>query len=169
RWSRPALRIFGIVGPLAAIGLGAVSWVIAGLGILLASRAAAGLHDSLFGRFLGNATGAAEKIARQTVFVLAFVALTVLAVAASERLFALFAAIMVLGLSALVRSGPEERQTIWTRLGGSHSLLALAALIALPFSALIGVLALWNLALLGLLLWMSGATGLARPGKDRPV
>lgn len=160
-WSRPALRLAAIGLPVLGIGTAAAGWGIAALGMLVAGRAAGHAANRLFGRFVGRLTKPSEQIARDMAFAFAFVVVTVLSVAASDRLSGLFAALLLPGLATVLGrvTGPLSR--LWRRLAGSPSLVALAALVALPLGLLMPMLMLWNLALTGLLLWQTHRAPLA--------
>lgn len=160
-WSRPALRLAAIGLPVLGIGTAAAGWGIAALGMLVAGRAAGHAANRLFGRFVGRMTKPSEQIARDMAFAIAFVVVTVLSVAASDRLSGLFAALLLPGLATVLGrvTGPVSR--LWRRLAGSPSLVALAALVALPLGLLMPMLMLWNLALTGLLLWQTHRAPLA--------
>ena len=56
---------------------------------------------------------------------------------------------------------PGPLPQLWRRLAGSPSLVALAAMVALPLGLLMPMLMLWNLALTGLLLWQTHRAPLA--------
>lgn len=155
RWSRPALRISAMALPLLGIGLAATGFSAAALALLVAGRVSGHAANRLFGRFAGSDSAPWEQSARNAAFALAFIVVTVLSVAASDRLSGLFAALMLPGLATVLgrTTGPLPR--LWRRLAGSPSLIALAALLALPFGVLMPMLMLWNLALTGLLLWQT--------------
>lgn len=160
-WSRPALRLAAIGLPVLGIGTAAAGWGIAALGMLVAGRAAGHAANRLFGRFVGRLAKPSEQIARDLAFAIAFVVVTVLSVAASDRLSGLFAALLLPGLATVLGrvTGPLSR--LWRRLAGSPSLVAVAALVALPLGLLMPMLMLWNLALTGLLLWQTHRAPLA--------
>lgn len=160
-WSRPALRLAAIGLPVLGIGTAAAGWGIAALGMLVAGRAAGHAANRLFGRFVGRLTKPSEQIARDLAFAIAFVVVTVLSVAASDRLSGLFAALLLPGLATVLGrvTGPLSR--LWRRRAGSPSLVAVAALVALPLGLLMPMLMLWNLALTGLLLWQTHRAPLA--------
>lgn len=160
-WSRPALRLAAIGLPVLGIGTAAAGWGIAALGMLVAGRAAGHAANRLFGRFVGRMTKPSEQIARDMAFAIAFVVVTVLSVAASDRLSGLFAALLLPGLATVLGrvTGPVSR--LWRRLAGSPSLVAVAALVALPLGLLMPMLMLWNLGLTGLLLWQTHRAPLA--------
>ncbi|WP_116968363.1 hypothetical protein [Blastomonas sp. UPD001] len=160
-WSRPALRLAAIGLPVLGIGTAAAGWGIAALAMLVAGRAAGHAANRLFGRFVGRLTKPSEQIARDMAFAIAFVVVTVLSVAASDRLSGLFAALLLPGLATVLGrvTGPVSR--LWRRLAGSPSLVAVAALVALPLGLLMPMLMLWNLGLTGLLLWQTHRAPLA--------
>lgn len=161
RWSRPALRLSAIALPVLGIGLAAAGFSVAALPLLVLGRAGGHAANRLFGRFASTGTGSWEQTARNAAFALAFIVVTVLSVAASDRLSGLFAALLLPGLATVLgrTRGPLPR--LWRRLAGSPSLIALAALIALPLGGLMPMLMLWNLALTGLLLWQTSPDALA--------
>lgn len=157
-WARPALRAAALILPLGATGLAVAGWSMTALTLLLGGRIAGLGASRLFARFATGATRPGEQMIRDSAFAIAFLVVTVMSVAASDRLAGLFAALLLPGV-ALVLSrvhGPLPR--IWARVAGSPMVLALAALVAIPFGALLPVLMLWSLVLLGLLLWQT------RPG-----
>lgn len=164
RWSRPALRSAAIGLPVLGIGAAGAGWGMASLAMLVAGRAAGHAANRLFGRFAGSLTRPAEQVARDMAFVIAFIIVTVLSVAASDRLSGLFAALLLPGLATVLGRVPGPLPRLWRRLAGSPSLVALAALVALPLGLLMPMLMLWNLALTGLLLWQTHRAALAAGG-----
>lgn len=162
-WSGPVLRTLALALPVAAIGLAVADWSMAALAMLIAGRGAGHASDLLFGRFKAVETRPAERNARLAAFVVAFVIVTVLAVAASDRLAGLFTAVMLPGLALVATSLPGRLPRLWTGLAGSSSLVAFAALLAIPFGALLPLLMAWNLILLALLLWQVRSGALAAP------
>jgi len=160
-WSRPALRLAGIGLPMIGIGMAGAGWGMAALAMLVMGRAAGHAANRLFGRFVGSLTSPAEQIARDVAFAIAFIIVTVLSVAASDRLSGLFAALLLPGLATVLSRVPGPLPQLWRRLAGSPSLVALAAMVALPLGLLMPMLMLWNLALTGLLLWQTHRAPLA--------
>ncbi|WP_066043942.1 MULTISPECIES: hypothetical protein [unclassified Blastomonas] len=160
-WSRPALRLAGIGLPVIGIGMAGAGWGMAALAMLVMGRAAGHAANRLFGRFVGSLTRPAEQIARDMAFAIAFIIVTVLSVAASDRLSGLFAALLLPGLATVLDRVPGPLPQLWRRLAGSASLVALAAMVALPLGLLMPMLMLWNLALTGLLLWQTHRAPLA--------
>lgn len=161
RWSRPALRGAAIGLPVIGIATAAAGWGMVALGLLIAGRAAGHAANRLFGRFAGRLTRPAEQFSSDIAFALAFIIVTVLSVAASDRLSGLFAALLLPALATVLErvTGPMRR--LWRRLAGSPSLVALVALIALPLGLMMPMLMLWNLGLAGLLLWQTRRVPLA--------
>lgn len=151
-WARPALRIAALAAPLAAAGLAIADWSMAALAILVAGRTAGHAANRLFGRFASGVTRPGEIAARDIAFAAAFLVITVLTVAASDRLAGLFTALILPGIALALASVEGRLPPVWARAAGSPSLIALAALIAVPFGALLPVLMLWSLILVGLLL-----------------
>lgn len=160
-WSRSALRIAALSLPAVAIGLAMGGLSMAALALLLAGRATGHAANRLFGRFAGMVTGKWEQVARTAGFALAFLVITVLSVAASDRLSGLFAALLLPGLATVLQRSAGPLPRLWRRLAGSPSLIALAALFALPLGILMPTLMLWNLALTGLLLWQTRRVSVA--------
>lgn len=161
KWSRPALRISAIALPVLGIGVAIVGWNMAALALLIAGRGAGHGANRLFGRFAAMLTRSAEQAARDIAFAAAFIVLSVLSVAASDRLAALFAALLLPGVAIVLGrlNGPLPR--LWRRLAGSPSLVAMTAFFAIPFGVLMPLLMLWNLALVALLLWQTRSPALA--------
>ncbi|WP_017670965.1 hypothetical protein [Blastomonas sp. AAP53] len=161
RWSGPALRISAVALPVLGIGAAIGGWSMAALAMLIAGRGAGHGANRLFGRFAGMLTSEMEQAARDIAFAAAFIVITVLGVAASDRLAGLFAALILPGLAIVLGrvNGPLPR--VWRRLAGSPSMVAAAALLAIPFGLLMPVLMLWNLALVALLLWQTRPSPLA--------
>lgn len=160
-WSRPALRVGALGMPLLAIGLAATGFSPAALALLVAGRASGHSANRLFGRFAGTAIGGWEQTARNAAFAIAFIVVTILSVAASDRLSGLFAALMLPGLATVLGRIHGRLPQLWRRLAGSPSLIALAAMVALPLGGLMPLLMLWNLALTALLLWQTQPRTLA--------
>lgn len=165
RWIQPALRVGALALPIGAIGLAIADWSMTALGLLIAGRFAGHAANRLFGRFAANRLPAAERTARDAAFALAFIAITILTVAASDRLAGLFAALILPGL-ALVLSRLEHPLSpslprAWIGLARSPSLVALAAGAAIPFGAMLPVLMVWNLMLVTLMLWQTRPGALA--------
>lgn len=163
-WSRPALRLSAIGLPVLGIGVAGAGWSIAALAMLVAGRLAGHAANRLFGRFAGSVTRPAEQMTRDAAFAVAFVVVTVLSVAASDRLSGLFAALMLPAIATVLGRLPGPLPRLWRRLAGSPSLVAIASLIAVPLGVLMPLLMLWNLALTGLLLWQTRARPLAAEG-----
>lgn len=161
RWSAPVLRTLALALPLAGIGLAVADWSMTALAMLMAGRGAGHASELLFGRFRADAIRPAERNARRVTFILAFILVTLFTVAASDRLAGLFTALMLPGLALVLAgiSGPLPRR--WAGLAGSSSLMAFAALVAIPFGALLPVLMAWALMLLALILWQVRAPPLA--------
>lgn len=161
RWINPALRVSALALPLGAIGLAVADWSMTALALLVGGRAAGHAADRLFGRFAARTLPAAERAARDLAFALAFIAVTVLTVAASDRLAGLFVSLilpaMALNLGRI--SGPLPR--LWVRLARSPSLVAVAALLAIPFGVMLPALMLWNLILLVFMWWQTRPSPLA--------
>lgn len=166
KWSRPALRLSSIALPVLGIGVAIGGWSMAALGLLVAGRGAGHAANRLFGRFAAMLTRPAEQAARDIAFALAFIIITVLSVAASDRLSGLFAALLLPGIAIVLGrlGGPLPR--LWRRLAGSPSLVAAAAFLAIPFGMLMPLLMVWNLALVALLLWQTHSPALVtgKPG-----
>lgn len=160
-WSRPLLRVSAIALPIGAIGMAATGFSPVALALLVAGRTSGHAASRLFGRFAGSVNKRWEQTARNAAFALGFLVVTVLSVAASDRLSGLFAALMLPGLATVLARTSGPLPWLWRRLAGSPSLIALAALIALPFGVLMPMLMLWNLALTGLLLWQTRALPVA--------
>ncbi len=169
RWSRPALRLSAIALPLLGIGVAVGGWSMAALGLLVAGRGTGHAANRLFGRFAAMLTRPAEQAARDVAFAVAFIIITVLSVAASDRLSGLFAALLLPGIAIILGRlrGPLPR--LWRRLAGSPSLVAAAAFLAIPFGLLMPLLMLWNLALVALLLWQTHAPALATEKPDSHI
>lgn len=157
-WIQPCLRISALALPLGAIGLAVADWSMTALAVLSAGRFAGHAASRLFGRFAPRARQDTEQTARNLAFALAFALITVLTVAASDRLAGLFAASMLPALALLLRRLPGPLPRLWARLAGSPSVLALAAFVAIPFGAMLPVVMIWNLILVGLMMWQT------RPG-----
>ncbi|MFN3818723.1 hypothetical protein [Blastomonas sp.] len=166
-WTNPALRICALALPVGAIGLAFADWSMAALAALAIGRLAGHAANRLFGRFAPRARHGSEQTARNLAFALAFALITVLTVAASDRLAGLFAAALLPALALLLRRFDGQVPKIWARLAGSPSLLAIVAFMAIPFGAMLPVVMVWNLVLVGLLLWQTRpgpvAAGPARP------
>lgn len=165
-WVGPALRIAALSLPVGAIGLAVADWSMAALGVLATGRLAGHASNRLFGRFSASMVRDSEQTARNLAFAVAFTVITVLTVAASDRLAGLFAALIIPGLSLVLGRlhGPLPRP--WARLAASPSLLATAAFIAIPFGAMLPVVMVWNLILVGLMLWQTRpGTVAAEPAK----
>lgn len=162
RWIQPSLRIAALSLPVGAIGLAVADWSMTALGALVAGRFAGHAANRLFGRFAASRMPAAEQTARDAAFGLAFIAITMLTVAASDRLAGLFAALILPGLALVLgRLRPPMARSVprfWLGLARSPSLIALAAFVAIPFGLVLPVLMIWNLVLVALLLWQT------RPG-----
>ncbi|MDM7954837.1 hypothetical protein [Blastomonas sp.] len=162
RWIQPTLRAAALALPVGAIGLAIAGWSMTALGLLIAGRFAGHAANRLFGRFAASRMPVAEQTARDAAFALAFIAITILTVAASHRLAGLFAALILPGLalvlSRLSALPPRSLPRVWLAVAISPSLVALAAFIAIPFAAMLPVLMVWNLMLVALMLWQT------RPG-----
>lgn len=163
RWSNTVLRGLALALPVAGIGLAVVDWSMAALALLIAGRGAGHASDILFGRFAANATRPVEHHARLAAFIAAFIIVTVLTVAASDRLAGLFTALLLPGLAQVLADLPGRLPRKWANMAGSCSLIAFAAALAIPFGALLPVLMAWNLMLVGLLLWQVRSGVLASP------
>lgn len=165
RWIQPSLRIAALALPVGAIGLGVADWSMTALGLLVAGRVAGHATNRLFGRFAASRLPVAEQTARDAAFALAFIAITVLTVAASDRLAGLFAALILPGLALILgRSSRPQGHSLppfWLRLARSPSLVAIAAFAAIPFGAMLPVLMIWNLMLVALTLWQTRPATLA--------
>lgn len=160
-WCKPALTLSAITLPVLAIGVAVAGWSMAALALLIVGRGAGHGANRLFGRFAATLPRPAEQAARDIAFAAAFIIITVLSVAASDRLAGLFAALLLPGLAIVLgrMHGPLPR--LWRRLAGSPSLIAAVALLAIPFGILMPVLMLWNLGLTGLMLWQTHAPAVA--------
>jgi len=165
-WSSPVLRGLALALPVVGIALAVADWSMSALALLIAARGAGHANDLLFGRFIGKATHRSERTSRDAGFALAFIVVTVLTVASSDRLAGLFAAVMLPGLALVLADLAGPTPLIWTRLARSSSLLALTAWVAMAFGTLLPVLMVWNLMLLALLAWhvRSGALATPPPG-----
>lgn len=163
RWARPALRVSAIALPALAAGAAAFGWSLAALPMLVVGRAAGHAAKRLFGRFVGDLTRPVEQMVRDLAFALAFIVVTVASVAASDRLAGLFAALMLPALAVVLNRTDGPLPRLVHCLAGSPSLVALAAMIALPLGSVMPLLMLWNLALVGLLLWQTRSRELAAP------
>jgi hypothetical protein len=161
RWINPALRVSALALPLGAIGLAVADWSMTALALLIGGRAAGHAADRLFGRFAARTLPAAERAARDLAFALAFIAVTVLTVAASDRLAGLFVSLILPAMALILEriSGPLPR--LWVRLARSPSLVAVAAMLAIPFGVMLPALMLWNLILLALMWWQTRPSQLA--------
>jgi hypothetical protein len=161
RWINPALRVSALALPLGAIGLAVADWSMTALALLVAGRAAGHAADRLFGRFAARTLPAAERAARDLAFAIAFIAVTVLTVAASDRLAGLFVSLILPAMALILGriSGPLPR--LWVRLARSPSLVAVAAMLAIPFGVMLPALMLWNLILLTLMWWQTRPSPLA--------
>lgn len=160
-WVSPALRIAAIALPIGAIGLAVADWSMTALGLLVAGRLSGHAADRLFGRFSASKTRAAEQAARNLAFALAFTLITVLTVAASDRLAGLFAAIILPALALALARIPGSLAKHWTRLAGSPSLIGTAAFAAIPFGIMLPTVMAWNLVLVGMILWQTRAHAVA--------
>jgi hypothetical protein len=154
-WAKPALRAAALALPLAATALAVADWSATALGLLVAGRFAGHCANRLFGRFAAYAIGGAEQTARDLAFAAAFLCITVLTVAASDRLAGLFTALMLPALALVLARVGGRLPSAWVRVARSPSLIALAAIIAIPFGAMLPVLMLWSLALIAILLWQT--------------
>lgn len=163
RWARPALRVSAIALPALAAGAAISGWSLAALPMLIVGRAAGHAANRLFGRFAGDLTRPVEQMVRNLAFALAFLVVTVASAAASERLAGLFTALMLPALAVVLHRTDGPLPRIVQSLAGSPSLVALAAMIALPLGSIMPLLMLWNLALVGLLLWQTRDHALAGP------
>lgn len=165
RWIQPTLRVAALALPLGAIGLAIADWSMTALGLLVAGRSAGHAANRLFGRFAARKLPVGEQAARDAAFALAFIAITILTVAASDRLAGLFAALLLPGLALVLGklTPPPARSLprVWTRLAQSPSLVALAAFAAIPFGVMLPVLMVWNLMLVALMLWQTRSGTLA--------
>jgi len=161
RWINPALRVSALALPLGAIGLAVADWSMTALALLIGGRAAGHAADRLFGRFAARTLPAAERAARDLTFAIAFIAVTVLTVAASDRLAGLFVSLILPAMALILGriSGPLPR--LWVQLARSPSLVAVAALLAMPFGVMLPALMLWNLILLTLMWWQTRPSPLA--------
>lgn len=157
-WTNPALRTAALALPVGAIGLAVADWSMAALAVLATGRFAGHAASRLFGRFAPRARRDTEQRVRDLAFALAFALITVLTVAASDRLAGLFAAALLPALALLMRRTAGPLPPLWPRLSGSPSLLAAAAFAAIPFGAMLPVVMVWNLMLVALMLWQT------RPG-----
>lgn len=169
RWSAPVLRTMALALPLAGIGLAVADWSMTALALLIAGRGAGHASDLLFGRFKADATHAAERNARLLAFAIAFIIVTMLTVAASDRLAGLFTGLMLPGLARVLAAMPGQISRRWTSLAASSSLVAVAALLAIPFGILLPVLMTWALGLLALMLWQVRTLALAAPPEERHI
>jgi hypothetical protein len=162
RWIQPVLRGAALALPVGAIGLAVAGWSMTALGLLVVGRFAGHAANRLFGRFAASVLPAAEHTARDAAFALAFIAITILTVAASDRLAGLFVALILPGLALVLnRLRPAPAGSLprfWLGLARSPSLVALAAFVAIPFGAMLPVLMAWTLMLVALMLWQT------RPG-----
>lgn len=167
RWVSPGLRLAALALPLASIGLAVADWSMTALGVLATGRIAGHAANRLFGRFAGDTVHATEKTARQVVGAIAFALITVLSVAASDRLAGLFAAIILPGLALVLGRLHPAPGSLWTRLARSTGLVALTAFVAIPFGAMLAIVMLWDVALVALLLWQTRPRMVAE-GPDKP-
>ncbi len=169
RWINPALRVSALAVPLGAIGLAVADWSMSALALLIGGRAAGHAADRLFGRFAARTLPAAERAARDLAFAIAFIAVTVLTVAASDRLAGLFVSLILPAMTLILGriSGPLPR--LWVQLARSPSLVAVAALLAIPFGVMLPALMLWNLILLTLMWWQTRPSPLASDPAKRHI
>ncbi|MDM7928118.1 hypothetical protein [Blastomonas fulva] len=169
RWINPALRVSALALPLGAIGLAVADWSMTALALLVGGRAAGHAADRLFGRFAARTLPAAERAARDLAFALAFIAVTVLTVAASDRLAGLFVSLILPAMALILGriSGPLPR--LWVQLARSPSLVAVAAMLAIPFGVMLPALMLWNLILLTLMWWQTRPSPLASDPAKRHI
>lgn len=169
RWINPALRVSALALPLGAIGLAVADWSMTALALLIGGRAAGHAADRLFGRFAARTLPAAERAARDLAFAIAFIAVTVLTVAASDRLAGLFVSLILPAMALILGriSGPLPR--LWVQLARSPSLVAVAALLAIPFGVMLPALMLWNLILLTLMWWQTRPSPLASDPAKRHI
>ncbi|PXW76037.1 hypothetical protein C7451_106202 [Blastomonas natatoria] len=163
RWARPALRVSAIALPALAAGAAVSGWSLAALPLLIIGRMAGHAANRLYGRFVGDLTRPIEQVVRNLAFALAFLVLTVTSVAASDRLAGLFAALMLPALAVVLSRTDGPLPRFAQRLAGSPSLVAAAAMIALPLGSIMPLLMLWNLGLVALLLWQTRDRALASP------
>lgn len=154
-WVRPALRSAALGLPLAAIGLAVAHWSAAALGLLAGSRLAGHAADRLFNRFIASSTRDAEQTMRSLAFALAFIVVTVLSVAASQRLAGVFVALILPALALLLARTAGPLPQLWPRLAGSFSLMALAAGAAVPFAMVLPMLMIWGVVQIAILLWQT--------------
>lgn len=154
-WSRPGLRLAALALPPLAIGLAVAGLSLPALALLVAGRTTGHAANRLFGRFAGMVSARWEQTACNAGFALAFIVITVLSVAASDRLAGLFTALLLPGLATVLQRTGGPLPPLWRRMAGSPSLIALAAFVALPLGVLMPLLMLWSLVLTGLLLWQT--------------
>ncbi|WP_439468269.1 hypothetical protein [Blastomonas fulva] len=169
RWINPALRVSALAVPLGAIDLAVADWSMTALALLIGGRAAGHAADRLFGRFAARTLPAAERAARDLAFAIAFIAVTVLTVAASDRLAGLFVSLILPAMALILGriSGPLPR--LWVQLARSPSLVAVAAMLAIPFGVMLPALMLWNLILLTLMWWQTRPSPLASDPAKRHI
>lgn len=169
RWINPALRVSALALPLGAIGLAVADWSMTALALLVGGRAAGHAADRLFGRFAARTLPAAERAARDHAFAIAFIAVTVLTVAASDRLAGLFVSLILPAMALILGRISGLLPRLWVRLARSPSLVAVAALLAIPFGVMLPALMLWNLILLTLMWWQTRPSPLASDPAKRHI